>query len=336
MKKLILLLLLNFPLIVLNARQQQNHNVKTDIIPTDTIFVTKADTSYTTFKSPLQFTSFIQLKVHGLAYLIQQASEKKKSINLFLDGIEMNGIVPIGRDKSKEVLFFVLHRDSLTMQKWQVVRRIVLEKKKKELLVSVGLNGEKAYPSTFQIPVELSRSGDYYLAFLSYTFAIILFSFLLKRSKMLQKSRKISTDAYSLSKTIVAFWIFIILFSMIFVLAATNSMPHITNSAIVLLIISSVTTLIALNFESDKHYTSTRNPVNSGFDFFREIISDSRGISIFRVQLLLFSTLTGIYFIITVISEMHFPVLEISYLILFGISHLIYLSFKWLEYKGRL
>src|ERR1035437_3806568 len=168
MKKLMLLLFIYYPFLVLNAQQQQTHDVKKEIINPDSIYVSKSDTSYSTFKKPIQFNSFIQLKVHGLSKLFLLSAEKKKPVNLFLQGIEMKGIVPIGMDKSKEVLFFILHRDSASMKQWQLVRRIILEKKKKELLVSVGLEGEVAYPSSLRISAELSRASDYYLAFLSY------------------------------------------------------------------------------------------------------------------------------------------------------------------------
>ena len=190
----------------------------------DSIYVLKSDTSYTTFKNPIQFNSFIQIKVHGLSKLFQRSAEKKKTINLFLDGIEMKGIVPIGMDKSRSSVF-ILHRDSASIKQWQIVRRIILEEKKKELIVSVGLDGEEAYPSTLKFSAELSRAGDYYLAFLSYTFSIILFTFLVKRSNTLRKNQQIYTDAYSLSKTLMPFWVFIILFFYSFFVSIHQYIP---------------------------------------------------------------------------------------------------------------
>ena len=82
-----------------------------------------------------------------MSKLFQLSVERKKPMNLFLQGIEMNGIAPVGMDKSKEVLFFILHRDSASMKQWQLVKRILQEEKKKELLVSVGFEGEVAFPS---------------------------------------------------------------------------------------------------------------------------------------------------------------------------------------------
>jgi hypothetical protein len=336
MKKLMLLLFIYYPFLVLNAQQQQTHAVNSEKNSSDSIYVLKSDTSYTTFKNPIQFNSFIQIKVHGLSKLFQRSAEKKKTINLFLDGIEMKGIVPIGMDKSKEVLFFILHRDSASMKQWQIVRRIILEEKKKELIVSVGLDGEEAYPSTLKFSAELSRAGDYYLAFLSYTFSIILFAFLVKRSNTLRKNRQIYTDAYSLSKTLIAFWVFIILFSILFLLASINTFPHVTISVLVLLIISMTSSLIAMSIDYSKYYTKSQRSVSSSKDFLNDIISDSKGISIFRLQLILFTILTGSYFIISVISEMLLPVFDTYFLVLFGISHMIYLSFKWFENTNRL
>jgi hypothetical protein len=336
MKKLMLLLFICYPFLVLNAQQQQTYDVKKEKSIPDSIYVLKSDTSYSTFKNPIQFNSFIQLKVHGLSKLFQFSKEKKKHINLFLQGIEMKGIVPIGMDKSKEVLFFILHRDSASMKQWQIVRRILLEEKKKELLVSVGLEGEEAYPSSLRLSAELSRSGDYYLAFLSYTFAIILFTFLVKRTNAFRSKKQGVTDTYSLSKTLGTFWLFIILFSILFFLASTNSFPHITSSTILLLIISMTSSLIAMIINNSGHPTTSRITVSSGKSYLKDLVSDTTGINIFRIQLLLFSLVFGSYFIISVISEMLLPAFDTLLLILFGISNIIYLSFKKFGNTSRL
>jgi len=336
MKKLMLLLFIYYPFLVLNAQQQQAHDVKNEKSNPDSIYVLKSDTSYSTFKNPIQFNSFIQLKVHGLSKLFQLSAEKKKPLNLFLQGIEIKGIVPIGMDKSKEVLFFILHRDSASMKQWQLVRRIILEEKKKELLVSVGLEGEDAYPSSLRLSAELSRSGDYYLAFLSYSFAIILFSFLIKRSNAFRSKKQMITDPYSLSKILSTYWVFIILFSIIFLLASTNSLPHITISVIVLLIIAMTSSLISMIIDNSRYITASQNNVPSNQSFIKDIVSDTKGISIFRIQLILFSLLLGSYFIISVISEMLLPVFDIMFLILFSISNIIYLVFKRFKGTNRL
>jgi len=331
-----LLLFIYYPFLVLNAQQQQPHDDKKEINNPDSIYVIKSDTTYSTFKNPIQFNSFIQLKVHGLSKLFQLSAEKKKPVNLFLQGIEMKGIAPIGMDKSKEVLFFILHRDSASMKQWQLVRTILLEEKKKELLVSVGLEGEDAYPSTLRLSAELSRSGDYYLAFLSYSFAIILFSFLVKRTNALRKNRQIYTDAYSLSKTLIAFWIFIILFSILFLLASNNSFPHVTISLLKVLLITMISAFVAMSIDYSRYYTISQRTVSNSKSFALDLISDSKGINIFCLQLILFTILTGSYFIISVVSEMLLPVFDTYFLVLFGFSHLIYLSFKWFEKTNRL
>jgi hypothetical protein len=336
MKKLMLWLFIYYPFLVLNAQQQHTHDVKTVESNPDSIFVLKSDTSYSTFKNPIQFNSFIQLRVHGLSKLFQLSAEKKKPVNLFLDGIEMKGIVPVGMDKSKEVLFFILHSDSASMKQWQLVRRIIIEEKKKELLVSVGLEGEEAYPSSLRLSAELSRTIDYYLAILSYFFAIILFTFLVKRSNTLRKNRQVYTDAYSLSKTLIAFWIFIILFSLLFLLTSINTFPHVTISVLLILLITMVSSLIAMSIDYSRYYTSSHRTVSNSKTFAMDLISDSKGINIFCLQLILTTIITGSYFIVSVISEMLLPVFDTYFLVLFGISHLIYLLFKWFEKTNRL
>ena len=336
MKKLMLLLFICWPLLMLNAQQLHLNDINSTQTTTDSIYVLKSDTSYTTFKNPIQFNSFLQIKVHGLKKLFQIAAKEKKPIILFLEGIEMKGIVPVGMDKSKGVLFFILHRDNISMNQWKIVRLILNDKKKKELVVSIGLDGEVAYPSTLQLSAELSRNSDYFLALLSYTCALIVFSFLVKRSNVLREHRQKDYNGYSLSNTLIAFWVFIILFSIVFLLTAINSFPHITVSVIVLFIISSTSSLVTLIGNDTKYLSKNRNAKSSAIDFLKNIISDAKGINIFRLQLVLFTLLTGGYFIFSVISEMMFPIFDTYYLILFSISHLIYLIFRLLDNKIKL
>ena len=166
-----------------NAHAAQKGDTLKIEVPADSIFVQKPDFSYTTFNGPLTFSSFIQVKVHGLSRLQKLATQKKKPVILFLDGISMNGIISVGGDKKNDVLFFVLHRDSASMMKWSLLKKIVDEKKEKALSISVGFEGEQAFPTKFIKAAELSRAGDCFLAILAGTLFIIIFTFLVKTER---------------------------------------------------------------------------------------------------------------------------------------------------------
>ncbi len=323
-----LLSLLLFYSLPSNASEIQKKDSATIKIPEDSIFVLKSDKSYSTFKVPLQFSSFIQVKVHGLTYLQRLAEHKKKAILLFLDGIPMKGISPVGGDKKSDVLFFVLHRDSASMMQWSLLRNILVEQKKKELSVSVGFEGEQAFPSKIVIPAELSRAGDYFLALLSSTFFIIVFTFLVKRSNVLIDGKDTLTGKYALVKVLLAMWVMLILFYLTFILSSTNSLPHLPNTVLILLAFSAITFFAtniyhALLSSKSSRITPPIKAMSKGF--LVDILTNSKGLSLFKIQLLFFNLFLMVHITKVVISDMILPSFESRFIILIGISHLLYL-----------
>jgi len=296
-------------------------------IPSDSIFVLKADKSYSTYNVPLQFSSFIQVKVHGLTQLQLLAAHKKKNIILFLDGIPMKGIITVGGDKKSEVLFFVLHRDSASMLQWNLLRKIIVEQKKNELSVSVGLEGEQPYPSKIIMAAELSKASDYFLALLAGTFFIIVFTFLVKRSNVLIEGKDTISGKYSLTKILLALWIVLILFCLIFILSATNSLPHLPNTILIMLSFSAITLFFTNIYHSlhpkIKQTPQTIEAMSKGFIV--DMLTGNKGLNLFKIQLLFFNLFIMVHIIIAVISEMLLPSFEPMFIVLIGLSHLLYL-----------
>jgi hypothetical protein len=304
-------------------------------IPADSIFVMKADNAYTSFRKPLEFTSFIQVKVHGLIRLQKVSEQKKKSVILFLDGIAMKGITSIGGDKKNDVLFFLLHRDNVSMKQWSLLRKIIVEQKKKRLSVSVGFDGEQAYPTSILMDAELSRAGDYFLAILSGSFFIIVFTFLAKRSNVLFEGKDSFSCKYSLAKTLLAAWILLILFYLVFILSATNTLPHLPNTILSLIVFSTITLIGTkihqlLNPISDQ----TPNPIKRKSNgFLADMLTNDHGLNLFKIQLLFFNLLIMIHITIEVISVMILPDFEIQVIVLIGFSHLLYIGSLFFEKK---
>lgn len=297
-------------------------------IPDDSIFVLKSDKSYSTFNVPLQFSSFIQVKVHGLTRLQLLAEHKKKPIILFLDGIPMKGIISVGGDKKSDVLFFVLHRDSASMMQWNLLKKILVEQKKKELSVSVGFEGEQAFPSKIMMAAELSRASDYFLAILSGTFFIIILSFLVKRSNVLIDGKDTVSGKYSLAKSLLAVWVLLILFYLVFILSSTNSLPHLPNTILMMIVLSAIT-VFGTNVYHFLYPKSNQTPppieaMSKGFLI--DILTNNQGLNLFKIQLLFFNLFIMVHISIMVISEMILPSFEPGFIVLIGLSHLLYLG----------
>jgi hypothetical protein len=94
--------------------------------------------------------------------------------------------------------------------------------------------------------------------------------------------------------------------------------------------------LIALAGNDTRQLSRNRTAQVSAIDFPRDIVSDAQGINIFRLQLILFTLFTGYYFVSSVITEMMFPVFDTYFLVLFGFSHFIYLTFIFWANKKKL
>lgn len=302
-------------------------------IPADSIFVLKADNAYSTFNGPLQFSSFIQVKVHGLNHLQKLASLKNKPIILYLDGIPMKGITTMGGDKKNDVLFFVLHRDSASMMNWNLLRKIIAKQQKRELAVSVGFAGEQAYPTKFVMAAELSRAGDYFLAILAGTFFIIMFTFLVKRSNVLIDGKNSISGKYSLAKIIMAAWIMLVLFYLVYILSTTNSLPHLPDTILLIIAFSVITIFGTKIYQFFVPFSEQSPHTFEGMSkgFLIDMLSKDKGINLFKLQLLSFNLFTMVYITKEVISEMILPSFEPRYIVLIGCSHLIYLGSLFFE-----
>jgi hypothetical protein len=161
---------------------------------------------------------------------------------------------------------------------------------------------------------------------------------------------------YSFSKTQLAFWTFIILSSFIYIWAITGDLNSINTTGLILLGITSATitasNLISKNAETQALAVDESAPVqnNVGSDdksttensgtptskkvdklvkfrthkpgdtFLTEILSDEDGISIHRLQALVFNLVFGIAFIISVLWNYTMPEFSETQLILLGLS----------------
>lgn len=324
---LVLLSLLLFFNIPSKAGEILKKDSATAKISNDSILVLKPDKSYSTFNVPIQFSSFIQVKVHGLKQLQLLAEHKKKPIILFLDGIPMKGITPVGGDAKNDVLFFVLHRDSASMIQWNLLKKIITEQKKKELSVSVGFEREQAFPSKIMMTAELSRAGDYFLAILTGTFFIIIFTFLVKRSNVLIDGKDTFSGKYSLAKILLALWVMLILFFLVFILSSTNSLPHLPNSILMMIAFSAITlfgtTAYHMLYRKSNQNLSPIKTMSKGF--LVDLLTNNQGLNLFKIQLLFFNLFIMVHITIVVISEMILPSFEPRFIGLIALSYLFYL-----------
>jgi hypothetical protein len=175
----------------------------------------------------------------------------------------------------------------------------------------------------------------------------ILFGFLDRRFDMLRDKRSETAPKpkpYSLSLVQLAWWTMIIVSSYVTITLLTGFMPTITSSTLILMGITAGTTAVAkLTDLSDISNQPHRHQDEGGKNLFIDILSDENGISISRLQTVLFNIVFGLWFIRQVLVGINSPTGNISgalpeidpaNLVLLGISAAAYAGMKTTENKN--
>lgn len=182
-------------------------------------------------------------------------------------------------------------------------------------------------------------------------FAILtlLVLFLNARYGMLRdESILVKRKPYSFARTQLTWWTVIILSSFIAVLFAKGEIPTLNGSILILLGISVTTTVAARLTDISDNTNIARDQISQnepGQNFFLDILSDKNGVSISRLQSLIFNLAIGGWFVYKILENLvtspqpgldHlFPLIEPNNLILLGISSGTYAALKTTENKSR-
>ncbi len=168
---------------------------------------------------------------------------------------------------------------------------------------------------------------------------IVLLLLIIYLDRKYQLLRDISTSEhrpYSYSRVQLAWWTWIIITSFITILFANGgALPILDSSTLILLGISAGTTSIASIIDVSDLADKTRHQDQGGKNFLYDIIDDSNGASIHRLQAVLFNIIFGIWMLIMVYNKMeNIPPIDNSCLVLLGISAGTYSVIKTSENKS--
>lgn len=189
----------------------------------------------------------------------------------------------------------------------------------------------------------MSAQLYFWFAFLILSFLIIFFD---KKYLMLRDISTAARKPYSFARVQLAWWSVIVLASLISIVASKGGIPTLDSSTLILLGISSATiataSIIDLSDESNPNIFRTQD--ENSQNFILDILSDEKGVSIHRFQIVIFNITFGIWFICTVIYNLgHFagdinmiiPKVEENNLILLGLSSGTYAALKTAENKSN-
>lgn len=195
------------------------------------------------------------------------------------------------------------------------------------------------------------------LAFwLAFLVLLALMVFLDRKFQMLRDSSTATPKPYSYARVQLAWWTLVVLSCIIAILLATNAMPTLDSSTLILLGIAAGTTVAARLIDVSDRNNSGTDLINQDFpkeNFLLDILSDKNGVSIHRLQSVLINIIFGVWFIAQVLRHLSginpclpgdadclkhpldfiIPVISTNNLILLGISSGTYAALKTTENK---
>lgn len=277
---------------------------------------------------------------------IQNFPEDISKIGLYFNKILVTHAKVVGSCLKQDSLALTFALDSAGMTK--VFYRNNSEEKvalgvgtKEKCLIDTGDN--KVLTIMFMRP-----NGKLFFWSISVFFAFFLL-WLCRKTNLIKDSFTVGEEnyrPYSLSRTQFAIWTFVIIISLLYIWFTTKEMASLPSSTFILLGISALVKLTSWYIEGltapSENSTRKASVVSSGRSkegkvpqFLRDLISDTEGVSIHRLQNLLFTVFLAIFFWWEVMNHLELPVISTNMLALLGVSGAAYTFNKKEETGGK-
>lgn len=275
-----------------------------------------------------------QLKGGGTYFLYINGLKLKGEENTRLvEGINPSDISIIGAEK---LLTFQLEKRIMASYFWKPFI------KSKEVRVSVGNElGVVLAQRNVNARLKFFPDGSLLFIFLTVSINIVVMIMLARHTSIIRdisKMADMNKKSFSLSRAQLAFWTLIVLVSAIFVFGTTRKLIDVTNTTLVLLGISAATTAagrIIDQSDIDNPKVVKRMQDTESRGFMLDILSDRGGLSIHRVQTVVFNLLVGIVFVYEVLQGLQLPEFDNGILFLLGLSSVTYSGIKATENMER-
>jgi membrane protease YdiL (CAAX protease family) len=323
---------------------------------------------------------------------------------LFLDDMEMKRLYPLSFDPDQGTLTFRLSRTAESKDVWTNLLA-GQESPTRDTKASVGLEGKTPLPNGQSFKLSIYRRGWLIIGIIGFLVALVMFVFLARRTTIIRDSGPPELPPgmfrpYSLARSQVAWWFFIILGSFLFIGVVTQDLDTITNSSLVLLGIGTGTALGAALVDANKRESTNsvlltltpqqanltetvaqlkarvaaleaksattqgdlarsdldtlntakrelatkeaelvqvnrqvadaasalNRPVSEGF--LKDILSDVNGVTFHRFQMVVWTIVMGVIFVLSVWNRLAMPQFSDTLLAIIGISAGTYIGFK--------
>jgi hypothetical protein len=272
---------------------------------------------------------WVIVSVCHLDTLLKESETQQTPITLFVEGKD-TGNESQGIDVESNTLTFALDRNEKNANLWRPFLYDPLFDSEVKLRISVGLRGERAVPRVPGANLTLRLDKLYidwwtriWLAVLALVIVVILYC-VVKTDMLRERSgTEGARGPYSLGRTQMAWWFFLIILSFNYIWLITADRDSIPPSLLGLMGISAATALAAAAIARGDH-----EPRES-HGWWKDLVTDDRGvIALDRLQIVVWTIILGGVFLTSVIWELTMPEFNATLLALMGISSGTYIGFK--------
>jgi hypothetical protein len=297
----------------------------------------------------------LTVQVANLGAALAERSAACDKLILFLNDIPLDGLAPDSCDAVKGRVRFTLARTDESTEGWRLLFTEPWEFTNR-VSVSVGPKGRLPWPTEAEDMVLVILPTFWvYTFFGGLAVALVVCVYLAWRTALLRDRGEGVADGrqapYSLSRFQLALWLFLVLAGYVFIWMITGELDTITGSVLALLGIGSGTalgaTLIDQNKEEEAAPAAGEGPAAAPpaprlrpgqkiatRGFLKDLLSDEKGISLYRLQLFIWTLVLGVIFCSSVYSTLAMPQFSPTLLGLMGISSGTYLGFKVPEQRA--
>jgi hypothetical protein len=194
----------------------------------------------------------IILTISNLDVLLTDVQQNQKNTEplLFINNIAMHGIKPVSKESSSGKIVYLLKRDTDSGDAWSsLLGNWKFTELYKTVSISIG-NENKAIPSDVQLRLIFIKGWPFVIWLISVLFLAGLFLYLGIKTPILKYTDNASP--YSLSKTQMIIWIFVILSSYMFIWIVIQDFNSVNDTALKLLGLSLISGGAAIFIDTRK------------------------------------------------------------------------------------
>lgn len=276
---------------------------------------------------------WVIISVCRLDELLKAAEAQQTPVTLFIEGKD-SGNEPAGIDPESGRLTFALARNEKNRELWRPFLYDPLFDPEVTLRLSVGVHGERAVPRAPGANLSV-RVRKIYMDWVTWIWLVLLLVVIVAiilcafYTDMLREGPSVAgvRRPYSLGRTQMGWWFFLIVISYNYIWLITADHDTIPPSLMGLMGISAATALAATAIASRSAQPGDTPSASRGW--WRDLVADEKGdVALDRLQIVVWTFVLSGIFMTAVIWELNMPEFNATLLALMGISSGTYIGFK--------